>query len=151
MAQWTAAATVTGVAPMFLVDDVIATAEWYRDTLGFQVGDYYYDDHSHDEDGNDIAGSSGEAVFVIMARDGHRLMLGKTIRRGLGVQSNGSFKEFSSDAYFWCEGVDALFGQAKHAGAEVLQGPETMPYGLREFRIRDNDGRVLTFGGPPDS
>jgi hypothetical protein len=29
-----------GVAPMFLVDDVVATAEWYRDALGFRIGDY---------------------------------------------------------------------------------------------------------------
>ena len=52
--------SITGIAPMFLVDDVKATAEWYERTLGFKIGDYYMDDHSHDEDGNDIAGSSAE-------------------------------------------------------------------------------------------
>ena len=32
---------LSGVAPMFLVDDVTKTAEWYRDTLGFDIGEYY--------------------------------------------------------------------------------------------------------------
>jgi uncharacterized glyoxalase superfamily protein PhnB len=139
---------VTGVAPMFLVDDVVASAEWYRDTLGFHIGEYYSDDHGHDEDGNDIPGSPGEAFFVIVDRDGYRLMLGKTVRRGFGVASNHAFKEFSSDAYFWCEGVDALFEQAKAAGAEFVQEPITRFYGVREFQIRDCDGRVVTFGAP---
>ena len=61
-----AKATVTGVAPMFLVDDVVATAEWYRDKLGFEIGEYYSDDHRHDEEGNDIPGSPGEVFFVII-------------------------------------------------------------------------------------
>lgn len=133
---------------MFLVDDVVATAEWYRDTLGFRIGDYYSDDHAHDDDGNDIPGSAGEAQFVIIEHSGHRLMLGKTMRRGHGVQSNVSFKEFSSDAYFWCEDVDALFAHAKAVGAEILLEPETQFYGIREFRIKDHDGRVLTLGSP---
>jgi uncharacterized glyoxalase superfamily protein PhnB len=139
---------VTGVAPMFLVDEVVATAEWYRDTLGFHIGDYYSDDHGHDEDGNDIPGSPGEVFFVIIDRDGHRLMLGKTLSKGLGVTSNASAKQESSDAYFWCEGVDELFTNAKAAGAEFVEEPVTRFYGMREFQIKDRDGRVLTFGAP---
>jgi len=140
--------TVTGVAPMFLVDDVVATAEWYRDTLGFTIGEYYSDDHGHDDDGNDIPGSPGEPFFVIVDRDGYRLMLGKTVRRGLGVTSNHAAKEYSSDAYFWCDAVDEIFTHAKAVGAEFIQEPTTQFYGIREFSIRDLDGRVLTFGAP---
>jgi uncharacterized glyoxalase superfamily protein PhnB len=139
---------VTGVAPMFLVDDVVRTAEWYRDALGFSIGEYYSDDHGHDDEGNDIPGSAGEAQFVIIDNGGHRLMLGKTVRRGHGVQSNFSYKEYSGDAYFWCEGVDQIFARAKGANAEILLAPETQFYGIREFRVRDCDGRVLTFGAP---
>lgn len=140
---------VTGVAPMFLVDDVVASAEWYRDVLGFSIGEYYADDHGHDEDGNDIPGSPGEVFFVIIERDGHRVMLGKTLRRGRGVTSNHDAKEHSSDAYFWCEGVDELFARAKAAGAAFLLEPTTQFYGVREFQVRDLDGRVLTFGEIP--
>ncbi len=139
-------ATVTGVAPMFLVDDVVATAEWYRDTLGFTIGEYYSDDHGHDDEGNDIPGSPGEPFFVIVDRDGYRLMLGKTVRRGLGVTSNESAKQYSSDAYFWCEGVDELYATATSAGADFAEDLVDRFYGVREFSIRDLDGRVLTFG-----
>jgi uncharacterized glyoxalase superfamily protein PhnB len=130
----TAKSLVTGVAPMFLVDDVVVTAEWYRDALGFTIGQYYSEDHDHDEDGNDIPGST--------------VMLGKTVQRGLGVASNRDAKEYSSDAYFWCEGVDALYAHAKSAGAEIVLAPETQFYGMREFMVRDPDGRVITFGAP---
>lgn len=139
---------VTGVAPSFLVDDVQATAEWYRDKLGFSIGDYYSDDHSHDEDGNDIPGSAAEAFFAILDRGGYRLMLVKSLRRGLGVISNMSSRDDAIDAYFWCQLVDDIFAHAKAAGAEILEELITKPYGIREFRVKDHDGRVLTFGAP---
>jgi uncharacterized glyoxalase superfamily protein PhnB len=154
MAQTTTSTKVTGVAPMFLVDDVARTAEWYRDTLGFDIGQYFREDHYHDEDGNDVAlpnGTLGEPVFVILARDGHRLMLGKTVEPGHGVISNVDFKEYSGDAYFWCEGVDEIHAAAKAAGARILLEPETQFYGIREFRVKDCDGRVLTFGAPVEN
>lgn len=141
-----AKATVTGVAPMFLVDDVVASAEWYRDMLGFEIGEYYSGDHAHDDDGNDIPGSAGEPFFVIINRDGHRVMLGKTVRRGLGVQSNADAKHYASDAYFWCTAVDAIFARAKAAGARIEVEPTTQPYGVRELLLRDLDDRMLTFG-----
>ena len=75
-------------------------------------------------------------------------MLGKTMRKGDGVRSNYDFKRFSSDAYFWCDGVDDLYARATDAEAEVLLPPTIQPYGLTEFQVRDFDGRVLTFGAP---
>ena len=149
--------TLTGSAPMFLVDDVAKTAEWYRDVLGFEIGQYYREDHEpheHDADGNHIGGyehaedSLGEPYFVIVVRDGMRVMLGKTVERGHGVMSNRDFKEYSSDAYFWADDVEPLFEVAKSAGARVLEAPTTRFYGIREFMIKDYDGRVLTFGAP---
>jgi DNA-binding CsgD family transcriptional regulator len=79
----TAPGTVTGVAPMFLVDDVARTAEWYRDHLGFAIGEYFREDHGaeHSHDGgaphtHPHPNGLGQPVFVILSRDGHRLMLG---------------------------------------------------------------------------
>jgi uncharacterized glyoxalase superfamily protein PhnB len=147
----TSPTAITGIAPMFLVDDVIRTAEWYRDALGFEIGPYYREDHAHDHDGNDIAlpgGAEGDPYFVIIAREGHRLMLSKTVEPGRGVRSNVESKEFSGDAYLWCEGLDGLFSTAKAAAAEILLEPETQFYGMREFRVRDCDGRVITLGAP---
>jgi uncharacterized glyoxalase superfamily protein PhnB len=141
---------ITGVASSFLVDDVVATAEWYRDKLGF-TADYYSDDHAHDEDGNDIPGSGAEVYFAIMARDGYRVMLVKTMRRGVGVISNWASKPNTLDAYFWCEGVDEIFAHAKAARAEIIEEPVARPYGIREFTLKDHDGRAITFGAPIDA
>ncbi len=149
-----ARSTLTGVAPMFLVDDVTKTAEWYRDILGFEIGQYYREDHGpheHDEHGNHIGGfehdpSIGEPYFVIINRDGQRLMLGKTVERGHGVMSNHDFKQYSSDAYFWADDIEPLFVHAKGAGARFVEEPVTRFYGIREFQLKDYDGRLLTFG-----
>jgi uncharacterized glyoxalase superfamily protein PhnB len=152
----TAPGTATGIAPMFLVDDVERTAEWYRDHLGFEIGEYFRDNHhEHDADGNHIdpaddlpgAADDGDTVFVILNRDGCRLMFGKTTARGLGVLSNTSFKQYSSDAYLWVEGVREIYAFAKSSGAHIDMHLEKQFYGLTEFRVRDCDGRVLTVGG----
>ena len=148
--------TLTGVAPMFLVDDVTKTAEWYRDVLGFEIGDYYREDHEpheHDEHGNHIGGfeheaSLGEPFFVIVSRDGQRLLLGKTVERGHGVMSNHDFRQYSSDGYFWADDIEPLFAHAKAAGARFVEEPVTRFYGIREFQIKNHDGRLLTFGAP---
>jgi uncharacterized glyoxalase superfamily protein PhnB len=135
---------------MFLVDDVERTAEWYRDRLGFEIGDYFRDDHGpHDADDHDHP-ALGEAVFVIINRDGQRVMLSRTEQKGHGVRSNHDVKPMSPDAYFWIDGVEALFEEVKRAGQVTFAHELTvMPYGLAEFALRDCDGRLLTFGGPP--
>jgi DNA-binding CsgD family transcriptional regulator len=79
MTTATAPGTFTGVAPMFLVDDIARTAEWYRDHLGFEIGDYLREDHAHGR----MHESLGEPVFAILHRDGHRVMLGRTVERAV--------------------------------------------------------------------
>ena len=143
------AGTVTGGAAMFLVDDVARTAEWYRDHLGFEIGEYFRDDHGpHDDEPNHPA--LGEAIFVILNRDGHRLMLGRTVERGLGVRSNHDAKSMSGDVYFWVDGIEAFYEAVKSGGGTTfVHQLVTQPYGLAEFTVKDCDGRVITFGGPP--
>ncbi len=170
MTTATVPGTFTGVAPSFLVDDVARTADWYRDHLGFEIGDYFREDHYHQhrhEHTHDHAheaglgeqvhaepeththseGSLGEPVFVILRRNGQRLLLMKTVERGRGVLSNRDFKEHSADAYFYVDGVEQLFDYVKATGATFVQELQTQFYGMREFLVRDCDGRVLTFGG----
>lgn len=145
MSTTPAPGTLTGAAPMFLVDDVAKTAEWYRDHLGFEIGDYLREHHAS----ADPEGSLGEPVFVILHRDGQRLMIGRTTERGHGVLSNQDFKRFSCDAYFWVDGVEALFAFAKASRVRFVHELKQMPYGLVEFQLKDHNGRTLTFGGDP--
>jgi catechol 2,3-dioxygenase-like lactoylglutathione lyase family enzyme len=80
---------LTAVAPMFLVDDVERTAEWYHDHLGFTIGDYFREeehDHEHPHpEGADGSSdhSDGIAEFVILTRENGRLMLGRTVEPGV--------------------------------------------------------------------
>ncbi|MGE3077204.1 MAG: LuxR C-terminal-related transcriptional regulator [Dehalococcoidia bacterium] len=148
------AGTFTGVAPMFLVDDVARSAEWYRDHLGFEIGEFFREDHGPHDDGSEHDADHptlGEPVFVILNRDGHRLMLGRTVRKGYGVVSINLFKEYSSDAYFWVDGIERYFADVKARGATIAMELDRQFYGLVEFRVVDCDGRYLTFGGPPAS
>ena len=117
-----------------------------EDTLGFEVGEYFSDDHAHDENANDIPGSAGETVLVIINRDGARVLLGKTVRRGLGVRSNSDAKHYACDAYFWCSGVDELFACAKAAGVRIEVPPTTQRCGVRECLLRDLNNRLINIG-----
>jgi uncharacterized glyoxalase superfamily protein PhnB len=137
---------------MFIVDDVERTAEWYREKLGFEIGEYFREDHGPHGDGSaddEYHAGAGEALFVIVERDGQRVMFGRSHRPGHGVFSNATFRPYSSDAYFWVDGVREYFETVKQAGVEFHYELELQPYGLEEFAVKDCDGRALTFGGPP--
>ena len=49
-------------------------------------------------------------------------------------------------AYIYVEDADALCALARRNGVDIVRGPEDMPYGSRDFDIRDPDGHLLAFG-----
>ncbi|MEU6146310.1 VOC family protein [Streptomyces sp. NPDC047081] len=46
---------------------------------------------------------------------------------------------------FTTENCDALFARVRDAGADVLQEPMDMPYGVRDCAFRDPAGNMLRF------
>ncbi|WP_030594329.1 VOC family protein [Streptomyces fulvoviolaceus] len=46
---------------------------------------------------------------------------------------------------FTTEDCDALFARVREAGADVLQEPMDMPYGVRDCAFRDPAGNMLRF------
>ncbi len=61
---------VTGIAPFFLVADVVRAAEYYRDKLGFTIRGYFFED---------------PPVFAMVGRDDQIVMLSlMTAGRGNG-------------------------------------------------------------------
>ena len=117
-------------APYFLVEDVFATAEYYRDMLGFTITGFYGEPPS----------------FTIMRRDGVALML----KQRLGARRQRSADETPgahSDAYFWVSDALALADEFKQRGATFLTEPtDQQIYNGRDFQVRDCDGRILCFG-----
>jgi catechol 2,3-dioxygenase-like lactoylglutathione lyase family enzyme len=111
--------------PQFTVPDVVRTAEYYRDVLGFEIAGYW----------------DTPPVFAIVWRDNVEVFFNRSdqseVRTG---RAEGTY-----DAFFHISGVDALAEELRERGAEILDGPETRIYKQRELVIRDCNGLVLCF------
>ena len=82
-----------GIAPYFIVDDVVKSALWYRDTLGFGFNRLW-----------------GEPpCFVMVQRDGLVLMLSQLPVKGKMRPNHKVHPEACWDAYIWVNKVDALY------------------------------------------
>jgi catechol 2,3-dioxygenase-like lactoylglutathione lyase family enzyme len=117
--------------PVFLVDDVNATAAWYREHLGF-----------------DIAGifpRQGAAAWASLQRDGAEIML-----QGLkGYRKTDAYQRRDGgvwDAYIRLTGVAKLYASVE-GKPFLVKALEREPYGDWDFEIRDLNGYVLVFGG----
>jgi hypothetical protein len=120
---------LTATAPVLLVTDVIASANYFRDACGFAYDRFY-----------------GEPPdFVILHRDGQHLMLAKATDAG-HVVPLWKLRACTWNAYFWCTDADALWEEMKVKGAIHDYGPCTQPYGVREFGIQTPDGHDIGFG-----
>ena len=110
--------------PVLQVADVARSEAFYRDALGFR---------SH--------GSWGDPpAFAIVQRGRVTLALDRS-RDGAPVPVNQYWA-----AYLYVEDADALAEEFRRRGVAILRGPENMPYGLRDFDVRDPDGHILAFG-----
>ncbi|HXP04249.1 MAG TPA: VOC family protein [Stellaceae bacterium] len=85
---------VTGIAPEFLVANVVKAAEFYRDQLGFTIRGYFFED---------------PPVFAMVGRDDQTIML-SLVETGHGG-SNRTYKREAIDAYLWVDDVDALYAE----------------------------------------
>lgn len=119
-----------GISPSFLVDDVVKSAEFYRDVLGFTFNRYW-----------------GEPpCFVIVVRDYAEISLGNPGVPGLMRPNRKAHPETAWDAYIWVEDVEALHRELTAKGAKILRGPESTFYNTREIEVEDCNGYVLCFG-----
>ncbi|MBV9241417.1 MAG: bleomycin resistance protein [Acidobacteria bacterium] len=117
------------IAPTFVVADVVRTAEYYRDVLGFELLGYFLD----------------PPVFAMAQRGRVEIHFGKsstgeticneTVRKGLGT-----------DAYIFVSDIVALFDELTAKGATIVDGPTERPYGRTEIEVLDCDGHKLVFG-----
>ncbi len=119
------------------VDDHEAALAFYRDVLGLEVR-------------NDVnmefgrwltvgpAGQPELGIVLQTAGVGRPSEDGETIKNLLAKGSLGGLV-FSTDD------VDALFERIQASGAEVMQEPMDMPYGVRDCAFRDPAGNMLRF------
>jgi uncharacterized glyoxalase superfamily protein PhnB len=120
-----------GIAPYFLVRDVVKAAEYYRDALGFSYPRFWGD----------------PPIFCMPQRDGLIVMLSQT-RDAMIIRPNAKARgDGSWDAYVWVNDADTLYAEVKPHGAIIAYEPVLKEeYGNREFGVRDLDGYLLAFG-----
>jgi len=111
------------INPYFVVDDVFASAAYYRDVFGFTFDQFWLE----------------PPQFVIVMRDGIQIMLHQPGEGGTEVRPNGKVIPYVRD-------VDSLYSEFTERGANTLGEPELMPHACREFRVQDINGYVLCFG-----
>ena len=104
-------------APLLLVPDVTATAEYYRRVLGFV---------------SDPEGTSPE--YSVVWRDHAAVHFARGESSPLGVR-----------IFFWVKDVDRVYGEVEAKGARITAAIDTRPYRVRDFSIEDPNGVTLVF------
>lgn len=121
------------IAPYFIVDDVRASAEYYRDSLGFQFDRFW-------GEGPDFVMVHRRGITVMMSRiDGVR-------PQPNGRAAGGDGDDAPWDAYVWVDDADALYEEFQRAGVRIARPICDQPYGCRDFDIEDINGYRLCFG-----
>jgi GNAT superfamily N-acetyltransferase len=108
--------------PIFPVNDVVATVRYYRATLGF-TEEWLWGDPP------DFGGVRWGKIGVMFA-----------LKSGGDAKIGGQWHAFIVD------GLDDLHEFQKCNGATIFSPPESKPWGLREYTVRDLNGHYLRFG-----
>ena len=119
------------IAPYFIVDDVVATANYYRDTLGFAYERFWNDPPS----------------FCMVKRRGVVIMLAQLEQPGVTRPNRLVDPEGGAwDAYIWVENADDLYREFKSRGVKIAREICDQDYGCRDFEVKDSNGYRLCFG-----
>ena len=114
--------------PVLYVHDVAQTANYYQEKLGFTI-DFLFGDppvHAGVSRGN----WTGNMVQIQLAQ----------VDASQQVTPSGYLYIFVNSA------IDTLYRTYLANGVEIVNPPESYPWGLREFTIRDLNGHLLRFG-----
>jgi catechol 2,3-dioxygenase-like lactoylglutathione lyase family enzyme len=121
--------------PQFTVPDLVRTAEYYRDVLGFQIAGYW--------DGERASQAPDRPpVFAIVSRDQVQVFFNRADQS----DARTGRAQDGYDAYLRVVGIDALAEELRTRGADIIDGPEDRIYGQRELVIKDCNGLILAFG-----
>jgi predicted enzyme related to lactoylglutathione lyase len=105
-------------APLLLVPDVRATADFYRSVLGFK---------------SDPGADTPE--YSVVWRDNAAVHLAHGEHAPTGVR-----------IFFWVKDVNTLYDEVVQRGAAIAVPIGTRPYGVRDFAIRDPNAVMVVCG-----
>ena len=119
------------VTPNLLVRDVKKSTEFYRDVLGFSMGETVPDQEPF--------------VFVWMKRDEVSVFLNDIHAAAHDYPAAATLQPGGTAALFFViSGVDGYHAMVAPR-ANVIMPLKTQFYGMREFAITDPDGHIITF------
>ena len=119
------------VTPNLLVRDVQKSTAFYRDVLGFTMGETVPDQEPF--------------VFVWMKRDDVSVFLNDITAAAQDYPAAASLPPGGTAALFFIvTDVDAYHAKVAPR-ATVVMPLKTQFYGMREFAITDPDGHIITF------
>jgi catechol 2,3-dioxygenase-like lactoylglutathione lyase family enzyme len=119
------------VTPNLLVRDVKKSTEFYRDVLGFTMGETVPDKEPF--------------VFVWMKRDDVSVFLNDITAAAHDYPEATKLAPGGTAAMFFIiSGVDSYHAQVAPK-AKVIMALKTQFYGMREFAVTDPDGHIITF------
>jgi catechol 2,3-dioxygenase-like lactoylglutathione lyase family enzyme len=124
-----AAAKIIGSAPILLVADVVASAAYYRDKLGFAYDRFWGD----------------PPCFCMPHRDGHVVMLSQ-VEDTKHIVPHYKVVQSMWNIYFWVDDAERIYDELKGRGAKIDYELCIQPYGCKEFGVQDLDGYDIAFG-----
>lgn len=122
-------ATITAHAPVLLVKDVVKSAAYWRDKLGF-TNQTLYGTPPH---------------FAIVKRDHSTVMLARAAADQT-FTTNYHIVEKMWDAYFWVDDAEAIYAEFQASGAIIDYSLYVAPHGVKEFGVQDLDDHDIAFG-----
>ncbi len=116
------------LTPGFTASDLARSMAFYRDVLGFVIGDEW-------RENGDLTGCEIHAGAVTFMLNQDDFAKGRDRKKGVGAR-------------IWChtaQDVDRLAAEIKARGGVLDQEPQDMPWGDRVFMLSDPDGFKFTF------
>ena len=110
-----------GVLPVFLVDDIVQTVEYYRDVLGFEV-DFLY---------------GTPPAYASVSRDDAIINFSRSEPSGRRNSITNAGTGNGTDAYIVVSDIDEIFDEVKSHGGKIVTNLVNQDYGMREFQIED--------------
>ena len=115
------------IAPVFFTTDIPRTLAWYKSKLGFECTGTWHD----------------PPVYAITARGHHAVHFRCA---GPPTPNPDKYADELLDAYLSVDDIDALHAEYSANGVEFARALANTPWGVREFVVKDCDGRLLAFG-----
>jgi uncharacterized glyoxalase superfamily protein PhnB len=127
----TTALQVRSLTPTLTVNDLKRSIQFYRDGLGFTVGEEIKED-------NEVRHVTLEAGGATLGLSQDDFGKGRDRVKGVGLR-------------FYLEtdqSVEELAKRAKSAGITHIDGPAKLPWGPMGFTVTDPDGFKITISNP---